>query len=111
MSSRLLLVCAECGFGAPFLAIALILVHYHLRRAAWSHHRRHDKSPGFCPSSAALGVIFLLTQTFYRPSVSHEIEARLVEPVEDDDDGEPESSARQLSRQLSRIARGASLRF
>jgi hypothetical protein len=51
-------------------------------------------------------VIFLFAQAFYRPAVSYEIEARLVERAEQDDDGAPETPARLLNRQLRRIRRG-----
>jgi hypothetical protein len=54
----------------PYLAIVLILGHYFVRRA--NYQRRKKKSvPGFYPSSAALGMVFLLTQMYYRPSIQH----------------------------------------
>lgn len=61
---------------------------------------------GFCPSSAALGAVFLLITTFYRPRMEHAIEARLQEEVEEDDEGDPEAPEKGLSRQLRRIRRG-----
>jgi hypothetical protein len=98
------------GLGAfagsiPYLSIVVILVHYVIRRANWK--RRSKRSmPGFCPSSAALGMVFLFTQVFYRPSIQHSVEARLVVDAEDDDQGDPEAPAKPLDRQLRRIRRG-----
>ncbi len=89
----------------PYLAIVVILAHYVIRRAVWKRKRSRGM-PGFCPSSAALGMVFLLAQTFYRPSLKHVTEARQVVDVEDDDQGDPENSARELARQLKRIRRG-----
>ena len=109
MNSRFFLGFAEFASGLPYFAVIAILIHYFLRRAAWRRGRRQGKTLGFCPSSAAMGVIFLIAQTFYRPSVSYEIEARLVEHVEEDDDGAPETPAKHLSRQLRRIRRGEHL--
>ena len=106
MNSRILLYCLEFASGIPYLAIVAILAYYFLRRWAWKRRKRQGKSAGFCPSASALGAVLLFAQTFYRPSVSRLIEARLVERVEDDDDGEPETPFEHLSRQLRRIRRG-----
>jgi hypothetical protein len=92
----------------PYLAIVFILGHYVVRRANCRRRTRRSM-PGFYPSSAALGAVFLLTQMFYRPSIRHTIEARLVIDVEDDDQGDPEAPAKQLDRQLKRIRRGESV--
>jgi hypothetical protein len=89
----------------PYFAITTVLVHYIVRRARWKRTKRRSL-PGFYPSSAGLGMAFLLTQTFYRPSVQHAIEARLVRDVEEDDQGDPETPAKHLNRQLKRIRRG-----
>lgn len=100
------LYCAGAFAGCiPYLAIAAILSHYYIRRARWKHRSRRS-SQGFCPSSAALGMVFLITQMFYRPSIQHAVEARLVVDVEDDDQGDPDAPARHLERQLKRIRRG-----
>jgi hypothetical protein len=89
----------------PYLAIVFILGHYFVRRA--NYRRRARRSiPGFYPSSAALGMVFLLTQMYYRPSIQHAVEARLVIDVEEDDQGDPETPAKQMDRQLKRIRRG-----
>jgi hypothetical protein len=89
----------------PYLAIVIILAYYVVRRAIWKHKRGRGM-PGFCPSSAALGMVFLFTLTFYRPSLKHVTEVRQVMDVEDDDQGDPETKARELEGQLKRIRRG-----
>jgi hypothetical protein len=95
------------SFGAPFLAIAAILVHYQLRRAAWRRNRRlGKKNLGFCPSTSALGMALQFLQAFSRPSLAHVVEAKRDEDADEDDAGEPETLAKQLHRQLRRIRRG-----
>jgi len=98
-----------CMFAGaiPYLIVSAVLVHYLVRRARWRRAKWRGRfSPGFCPSSAALGMVFLITQTFYPPSVQHAVEARLVLDVEEDDQGDPETPAKHLNRQLKRIRRG-----
>ena len=93
--------------SVPFLAIALLLIHYCVRRTAWRRQKRlRRKLTGFCPSSAALGLAFLMMPVVYRPSVAHAIEARLKQDVEEDDQGDPETPAKHLHRQLRRIRHG-----
>jgi hypothetical protein len=53
-----------------------------------------------------LATVFLFTQIFYRPSLTHVVEAREDAEVEKEDEGEPESLSKQLLRQLLRIRRG-----
>jgi hypothetical protein len=93
--------------ASPFLAIVAILGYYQIRRSAWKRNRRKERRAlGFCPSSAALGAVFLLITTFYRPRMEFAIEARLREEVEEDDEGDPETPEKHLNRQLRRIRRG-----
>lgn len=107
MNDRLLTVISGLAFDAPFLAIAIILLHYCLRRAAWRRKRRRGvRGAGFCPSACAMGVALLFVQVFYRPTVSNVIEVIEHEDAEDDDQGDPESLQKQLHRQLKRIRRG-----
>jgi hypothetical protein len=96
-----------CTFVAsvPYVAVVVILAHYFIRRALWKRNRNRGK-PGFYPSSAALGMVFLLAQTFYRPSLKHLTEVRQVVEVEDDDQGDPKDSTKGLDRQLKRLRRG-----
>ncbi|HVC45641.1 MAG TPA: hypothetical protein VND90_00205 [Terracidiphilus sp.] len=92
---------------APFLAILGILVYYFARRAVLRRNLRKGKRPsGSYPSTFALGMAFQLLQVYYRPAVSYEVQVRLVEKEEDDDEGDPESPIKHLHRQLKRIRRG-----
>jgi hypothetical protein len=110
MTTDLLGLVSEFAFGIPFFAIVAILIYYCLRRAAWNCKKREGgRNLSYCRSSSALGLVFLLAQMFYRPTVSYVLEARLEEDVEEDDQGDPEGKARQLSRQLKRIRRGEQL--
>jgi hypothetical protein len=97
-----------CAFAGciPYLFIVAILAHYVIRRARWKHRRRRGVLTGFCPSSSALAMVFLLTQTFYRPSIRHVIEVKQVMKAEEDDQGEPDTPEQSLKQQLKRIRRG-----
>ena len=91
----------------PFLLIVLILFHYSVRRILWRRARRRGKGRlGFYPSAFALGMAFQFIQVYYKPSVAYALEAKQDEDADDDDSGDPETLARQLSRQLRRIRRG-----
>jgi hypothetical protein len=107
MNANLLYLYGYIASSLPFLAIVALVARYSLRRAEWQRSRRRgEKNPGFCPSSSALGMIFLFAQMFYRPTVSYVLEARQDEDVEEDDQGDPEGITKQLNRQLKRIRRG-----
>ncbi|MGA7341312.1 MAG: hypothetical protein WBE72_22505 [Terracidiphilus sp.] len=107
MNASFLYLCGSLAFALPFLAIAVLLAHYCLRRAAWKRRsRKGRKSLGFCPSSVALGIAFLCMPVFYRPSIAFIVEARLQEAVEADDQGDPETPEKHLRRQFRRIRRG-----
>jgi hypothetical protein len=110
MNGSLFYLCGNLALALPFVAIAAILIHYFLLRAVWKWKNRQGKThSGFCPSAAALGTIFLFAQVFYRPAVFYVLEARQVEKVPEDEDGNPETIAKQLNRQLRRIRRGEPL--
>ena len=92
---------------APFLAIAVLFIVYFVRRAVWKRKRRRGENCStFCPPSFALGTILLFSQIFYRPTVTYVLEAKLDEDIEQDDQGDPETTTKQLDRQLKRIRRG-----
>jgi len=94
-------------FSAPFVAIVAILCLYLIRRVPWVRQtRRGRRLFGVQPSAVGLGMAYLFLQAFWRPSLSHAIEARQKVDVEEDEEGEPESLMKQLHRQLRRIRRG-----
>lgn len=93
--------------GAPFAAILALLTHYVAKRTVWKHNRRRGKpNLGFCPSSAALGVVFLFAQVFVRPSLDQTIHAIQHEDVDEHDEGDPEESRKHFLRQLRKIRHG-----
>lgn len=107
MSLQLLYLCGSLALASPFLAVVAILVYYHLRRAVFRRNQRLGRrNGGFCPSSFALGTALQLIPMFYCPSMDFAIKARLVQVVEEDDEGDPEKPAKHLHRQLRRIRRG-----
>src|SRR5450631_4838308 len=70
MILQLLYLCASLALASPFLVIAVILVHYYLRRAIFRRNQRLGRqNRGFCPSSFALGTALQLIPMFYRPSM------------------------------------------
>ena len=100
---------AWCIFALypPFLAVVLILVHYSLARVRWRRRkRRGERRLGFCPSSFALGMAFQFMQVYHRPSMAYVLEAKQDHDADEDDEGDPETVAKQLDRQLRRIRRG-----
>ncbi len=101
-----------CVFASflPYVAIVAVFVHYHLKRTVWKRNQRQGtRTAGFCPSAAAMGMMFLVVQVFYRPSVQHVLQEEQREDVEEDDNGDPETPEKHLHRQLRRIRRGQPL--
>ena len=94
-------------FSAPFVVIVAILCLYLIRRVPWVRSTRTGRRLfGVQPSAVGLAMAFLFLQTFWRPSISHAIEARQKVDVKEDDEGGPESLTKQLHRQLRKIRRG-----
>jgi len=92
---------------APFLMIFVVTVYCFLRRALLKRrHRARIPHSGTYSSSLALGMAFQILQVFYQPNIVHEIQAKLVERVEEDDEGDPETPEKHLHRQFRRIRRG-----
>lgn len=92
--------------AAPFIAILVLLAYYAIKRAVWKNNRRRGRrNLGFCPSSAALSVVFLFAQAFVRPSLDHAIDAAMHEEVDEDDEGEPDKTGKGIAGQLRRIRR------
>jgi hypothetical protein len=97
-------------FSAPALAIVVILAHYQLRRVRYRRNSRQGrKKLGYYPSLFALGLALQFIQVYWRPSVAYVMEAKQDEDADEDDNGDPETLFKQLSRQLRRIRRGESL--
>jgi hypothetical protein len=93
--------------AAPYVFIAGVLLLYFVRRAASKPAPRHGRMRArVIKTSAGLGAMFLFTLSFYRPSLAHTIEAIQREDADQDDEGDPETPAKQLHRQLKRIRRG-----
>jgi hypothetical protein len=107
MSSNIFYLCSMVAASLPFLAIPALFLHFHARRAVWKRGRRLGrKNLGFCPSISSLGNAFQYLQVFHRPSIAHLIQAKQDEDADEDDEGEPDTPARHLNRQLGRIRRG-----
>ena len=93
--------------GSPFLAILFILAYYYLFRVPWWRNGKLKKRrSGFY--SEGLGTVLLGLTLIYRPRIHYAIEAqqRQVEDADEDDNGDPDTPARHLLRQLRRIRRG-----
>ena len=93
--------------AAPLAAIVAILVYRQVQCNRWVRGTRTGRRLfGIQASAVGLSMAFLFLQSFWRPSMAHEIEGRQQMDVEQDDEGEPETAAKQLNRQLRRIRRG-----
>jgi hypothetical protein len=91
----------------PIVVIGFIVLHYNLRRAVWKRRKgRGGRSSGFCPSSSSLGMALQFMQVYHRPSMCHVLVSKRDEDADEEEDGDPESIQKQLSRQLKRIRRG-----
>jgi hypothetical protein len=100
MDFNLLLCQAFMVFSTLFTLLFL------LQRARYRRKKRQGKRPGFSPSTAALGLALLSLQTLVQPDLHHSIEQRQADPAEEDDEGDPDDPAAQLTRQLKRIRNG-----
>ena len=98
------------ALSLPLVAIAVILFHYALRRLFFRRRKRLGRGRrGFYPSAFALGLAFHFIQVFTRPSIAYVLEEKQKEEAEEDDEGDPETVQKQLSRQLRRIRKGEPL--
>lgn len=90
---------------ALFLSIGVGLLFDSTRRASrLPNKRRGGRRLRFV--GAGLSAALLAFTFFYRPSLEYAVETAQVEYVEEDDDGDPETTAKALNRQLKRIRRG-----
>jgi len=100
---------AALAMASPFLAIVAILAYYYLFRLPWRRNpklgRRRSR---FVPSSEGLGTVLLGLTLIYRPRIQYAVQAqhRQVEDADEDDNGDLDTPARHLLRQLRRIRRG-----
>lgn len=108
MNQDLLFRILSFAGAVPYFAILGILVHYVVRRAVYKYKVRRGALPGFCPSSVALGMAFLLSNMLFRPRLQYAIEAQQVVESENDDDGSPDSPGK-LDKQLKLIRRGVTI--
>jgi hypothetical protein len=100
---------AAMAMGSPFLAIFLILAYYYLLRVPWLRNRKTGRRKSmFSMPSTGLGTVVIGLTLIYRPRIEYAIEAqqRQVEDADEDDNGDPDTPARHLLRQLRRIRRG-----
>ena len=104
MNQNLLYTICSLAGAIPYFVIVALLIYYVIRRVRRGHAVRRGSVRGFYPSSAALGVVFLLTSMLFRPRLQHAIEARDVLRAEEDD-GDPDSPGK-LDKQLKRLRRG-----
>ncbi len=105
MNQNLLIYICSFAGAIPYFVIIGILLHYAIRRVRFKRAIRPGSIPGFYPSSAALGTVFLLSSMLFRPRLQYAIEAQQVERAEEDDDGGPDSPGK-LDKQLKRVRRG-----
>lgn len=107
MNRSILQALGALAMLAPFLTIFGLFIYYFLLRVNFRRRRRRGKRfSGTYPSTFALGMAFQFLQVFYQPTTAFEIQAKLVEDVEEDDQGDPETPEKHLHRQLRRIRRG-----
>jgi hypothetical protein len=100
-------LCCSIAASLPYLAIVVVCIHFLLRRAKWKINRRRGKrNASFCPSSAAFGMMLLFMQVFVRPTLQYVLEQKQDEDVDEEDEGDPEGTMKQLNRQLKQIRRG-----
>jgi hypothetical protein len=100
---------AALAMGSPFLAIVVILAYYYIFRVLWGRKRKTGRSRSiFNWSTEGLGTVVLGLTLLYRPRILLAVEAqhRQAEDVDEDDNGDPDTPARHLLRQLRRIRRG-----
>jgi len=92
------------AFLAVFCLFTAIIL---LQRARWRRKNRTNKSRrAFYPSSAALSLAILSLQTLAQPDLHHALEQRQSEAEDEEENGDPDDPAAQLSRQLKRLRNG-----
>ena len=108
------------AFVASFPAIAMSLVGFavilsSLKQLMWKEKDPQKRHRGirFSVRNVDMGFAFLPLGILYRPSLVEVVKAQIrqQEDVEEDDNGDPDSPAKHLLRQLPRIRRGEKVDF
>ena len=104
MDINLLLLAAFLAVFSLFTALILLQrARFRRKKAANKNHR------GFYPSAAALSLAILSLQTLAQPDLHHSIEQRQTMADDEEENGDPDDPAAQLTRQLKRIRNGSPL--
>jgi hypothetical protein len=75
-------------------------LRYRRKKTANPNHR------GFYPTAAALSLALISLHTLAQPDLNHALEQRQTEAEDEDENGDPDDPAAQLTRQLKRIRNG-----
>src|SRR5271156_442921 len=93
--------------GAFLAVFSLFTAVVLLQRIQWRRKNKTSKNRRiFYPSAAALSLAILSLQTLAQPDLNHAIEQRQTEAEDEEDNGDPDDPAAQLTRQLKRIRNG-----
>ena len=92
--------------GAFQAGICVFIAVILLQRAQWRRKNRANKGRRAFYPSAALSLAILSLQTLAQPDLHHALEQRQSEADDEEEDGDPDDPAAQLSRQLKRIRNG-----
>jgi hypothetical protein len=92
--------------GAFHAGICVFIAVILLQRAQWRRKNRANKGRRAFYPSAALSLAILSLQTLAQPDLHHALEQRQSEADDEEEDGDPDDAAAQLSRQLKRIRNG-----
>ena len=102
----------EFAVSLPVFAITCVGIAVFLSRLKsfiWKPKGfRRRRRFGRFAANAALGISFLPFAAIYRPRMIEVVKAQIrqVEDADEDDNGDPDTPARHLLRQLRRIRRG-----
>ena len=108
------------AFVASFPAIAMSLVGFavilsSLKQLMWKEKdpQKRRRVVRFSARNVDMGFALLPLGILYRPSLVEVVKAQIrqQEDVEEDDNGDPDSPAKHLLRQLPRIRRGEKVDF
>jgi hypothetical protein len=88
--------------------VTIAVVCSRLKQLIWKPKRPRKHLPlAISAINTAMGLTFLPFASIYRPNLIEVAKAQIrVQDVDEDDNGEPETSQKHLLRQLRRIRRG-----